>query len=403
VSLVVAILGSVGWTWHRRQVDLQVYLMGAHHVTSPHLYSLFLPGVHLPFTYPPVSTLFFWPLTWFPVGVAGVVWALCNLLALGVVLAVTLLHVRPDARLDGPGVPWAWVLLLLGPAVLLEPVMLDLSFGQINLVLLALVLVDATTHVEVAGRRLPRGWLIGVAGAVKLVPLIFLPFLLLTRQFRAAVTALVSAILCTLAAFVLNPSASAAYWTKYVNDQTRIGTVTYISNQSLEGSLDRLTHHHWSAFAIESVEALAALGGLALAWWAWHRSSTFLAVLIVGDAGLLASPITWAHHMVWVVPVLAWLWWGCDRPRSGRGWALAVATLFYVAPMWIIAHGPQFDAREHGWSLLLGNSFTLAAVVFPLGVALVLWRRRGVPAPVAFPAVAPVGSPSVAPGASPDH
>lgn len=376
-SLVVAALGSLGWTWHRRQVDLQVYLMGAHHLTSAHLYSLFLSGVHLPFTYPPVSTLFFWPLTWFPEGVAGVLWALCNLAALVAVLAATLLHVRPDMRADGPGIPWAWVALLMGPAVLLEPVMLDLSFGQINLVLLALVLVDATTRVEVAGRRLPRGWLIGVAAAVKLVPLIFLPFLVVTRQFRAAANALVSATLCTLVAFAVNPSASAAYWTKYVNDQARIGTVTYVSNQSLEGSLDRLTHHRWSATSMESLEALAALAGVALAWWAWRRSSMFLAVLLVGDAGLLASPITWAHHMVWIVPVLAWLWWGSDRPTSGRAWALGVAALFYVAPMWIIAHGPPFDTHEHGWSLLWGNSFTLAGVFLPLGVGAVLWRRRG--------------------------
>ena len=383
VSLVVALVGSVGWTWHRRQVDFQVYLMGARHLTSPRLYELFLSGVHLPFTYPPASTLFFWPLTWFPVAVAGIVWALFNLTALIVVLAITLLHVRPTSRADVAGVPWRWVWLLLGPAVLLEPVMLDLSFGQINLVLLALVVVDATTRLEVAGRALPRGWLVGVAAAVKLVPLIFIPFFVVTRQFRAAATSIASAALCTLAAFVMNPTASAAYWTKYLNDQARIGTVTYVSNQSLEGALDRLTHHLWSAWSIDSVEVLAALVSVSLAWWAWRSSSTFLAVLIVGNGGLLASPITWAHHMVWVVPALVWLWWGHDRPASGRRWALVGAALFYVAPMWLIAHGPAFDTRERGWSLLWGNSFTLASVAFAVGVAVMLLGRRAGSAPVA--------------------
>ncbi len=376
VSCIVALVGSVGWTWHRRQVDIQVYLMGARHLRSPHLYSLYLPGVHLPFTYPPFSTLFFWPLTLLSTGAAGVVWALVNLGALVVVIAVTLLHVHPELRSNEPHVPWSTVLLLLGPAVLIEPVMLDLSFGQINLVLLALVLVDATTRVQVAGRTLPRGIGIGIAAAIKLVPFIFVPFLIVTRQFRAALTTIVTAGVCTLLAFVANPSASAAFWTKYVNDQSRIGTVTYVSNQSLEGALDRVTHHVWTPHSIQAIELLAALAGLAVAWWAWRVSSTFLAVMVMGDAGLLASPITWAHHMVWIVPVLAWLWWGVDRPRSGRIWAVVVATLFYVAPMWILAHGPAFDTHEHGVALVVDNSFTVAAVGLLVAVAAILTMRR---------------------------
>jgi hypothetical protein len=374
-SLATALVGSVGWTYHRRQVDIQVYLMGARHLRSTHLYSLYLSGVHLPFTYPPFSTLFFWPLSPVPTGVAGVLWAIINFASLGTIIAVTLLQVRPEESEGEARVPWAVVAMLMGPAVLIEPVMLDLSFGQINLVLVALVLVDATTRLTILGRTIPRGIGIGIAAAIKLVPLIFIPFLIVTRQFRAAATSLLTVGVCTLAAFAVNPSASAAFWTKYVNDQARIGTVTYVSNQSLEGALDRVSHHLWSSRAIESVQVLAVLAGLLLAWWTWKVSSTFLAVLIVGDAGLLASPITWAHHMVWIVPVLMWLWWGSDRPASGRWWALGGATLFYLAPMWLLAHGPPFDTHEHGWSLLASNSFTAAAIAMMVGISVHAWRR----------------------------
>ena len=374
-SLAVAVIGSLGWTYHRRQVDLEVYLMGARHLSSPQLYALSLPGVHLPFTYPPFSTLFFWPLTLVPTGVALVLWSLVNLASLGAIVAVTALSVHPERRAHGSGVPWGMVALLLGPAVLVEPVMLDLSFGQINLVLVALVLIDATTRLQVGARTLPRGVGVGLAAAIKLVPLIFVPFLLVTRQFRAAATALVTMALATGAAFAINPSASVAFWTRYVNDQSRIGVVTYVSNQSLEGTLDRVTHHLWSAPSIMTLQALTAGVGLALGWWAWRTSSTLLAVLVVADAGLLASPISWAHHMVWIVPVLMWLWWGSDRPRTARWWAVGGAALFYVAPMWMVAHGPPFDTHEHGWVLVAANSFTLAAVVMLAGVTFSLRRR----------------------------
>jgi hypothetical protein len=80
--------------------------------------------------------------------------------------------------------------------------------------------------------------------------------------------------------------------------------------------------------------------------------------------------------MVWIVPVLMWLWWGSDRPAGARWWALGAATLFYVAPMWILAHGPAFDTHERGWTLLASNSFAMAALVFMVGVAMWLWRRR---------------------------
>jgi alpha-1,2-mannosyltransferase len=376
VSCITAVVGSLGWTYHRRQVDIQVYLMGARHLTSAHLYSLYLAGVHLPFTYPPFSTLFFWPLTLVSTGGAGVIWSLVNLAALGAIIAVTLLHVHPEERGGEPAIAWSQVFMLLGPAVLIEPVMLDLSFGQINLVLVALILIDATTRVRVAGRELPRGIGIGIAAAIKLTPLIFVPFLIVTRQFRAAVTSVVTFGLCSLAAYVVNPTASSAFWTKYVNDQARIGTVTYVSNQSLEGTLDRLTHHVWSTRSMESVEALTALFGLALAWWAWRHSSMFLAVLVVATTGLLVSPISWAHHMVWIVPILMWLWWGRDRPVSGRLWALGGAVLFYVAPMWLLAHGPAFDTHEHGWTLLVANSFTWAALAWLGGIFVVLLRRQ---------------------------
>jgi alpha-1,2-mannosyltransferase len=375
VSILAALAGTLGWTYHRRQVDLEVYLMGARHLRDPQLYHLTLSGVQLPFTYPPFSTLFFWPLGIMSTPVASVVWALVNLVALAVIIAVALLIVRPDERGGSARIPWALVLMLLGPAVLLEPVMLDLSFGQVNLVLVALAFVDMTTHVSLAGRTLPRGIGVGVAAAIKLVPLIFVAFLLVTRQFRAALTAVVTFAACAAVAFVVNASASASFWKEYVNDQARIGRVSYVSNQSVQGAVDRITHHLWNPRAMETLEGLIVVLGVLVAWWAYRSSSVFLAFLVVGVTGLLASPITWAHHMVYVVPVLMWLWWGRDRPAGGRAWALIGAALFYVAPMWLIPHGPRFDMREHGAQLWAGSSFTLASVIFIVGVTAMLAHR----------------------------
>jgi alpha-1,2-mannosyltransferase len=104
-------------------------------------------------------------------------------------------------------------------------------------------------------------------------------------------------------------------------------------------------------------------------------------VLVCATTGLLASPITWAHHLVWIVPVLIWLVWAPDRPAGGRLWALAGAAMFWRAPIWGVPHGSNVELTEHGWQLLEGNSFFLAMVLFMVGVAVLLTVRRAQPGP----------------------
>ena len=60
-----------------------------------------------------------------------------------------------------------------------------LFLGQIELVLMALVAWDLLQP----DRRWWKGVGVGVAAGIKLVPLIFIPYLLLTRRFRQAAVA----------------------------------------------------------------------------------------------------------------------------------------------------------------------------------------------------------------------
>ena len=57
--------------------------------------------------------------------------------------------------------PWA-----LPAALLLEPVRSTLTYGQINALIMALVAFDCLTRAP----RWPRGVLVGVAAALKLLP-----------------------------------------------------------------------------------------------------------------------------------------------------------------------------------------------------------------------------------------
>jgi alpha-1,2-mannosyltransferase len=242
----------------------------------------------------------------------------------------------------------------------------------------------------VGSRRLPRGIGVGIAAAVKLTPLIFIPFLLLTRQFRAAATALGTFLLCSLGTLAIAPHSSWLYWSTEIFDDRRSGNLRYISDQNLASALQRFTGGPVSPLLVGFLAALFAFGGLALAAWAYRTSSPLLAISVCAATGLIISPVSWVHHYVWVVPLLAWLALADDRPRGGRWWALGLAALLWAGPVWWVPD-PQ---TGYGGPLVLlaGNSYFLAMVAFLVLVAALLAHRArsqrptGDPAPMSDPA-----------------
>jgi alpha-1,2-mannosyltransferase len=354
-----------------READFDVYRMGAEHVRGPHLYRERLPGLLLPFTYPPFAAMLFWPFTRFSIRTGQLGWTLFNLVALAGLIGVSLRAVRPDwsnRRI------WSIAVVALFPVLLLNPDVGTLGYGQVNFVIALLVLVDLTVVIRLRSHTMPRGVLVGIAAALKLTPLIFIPFLVLTRQFRAAVTAAVSFVVCTLVAFAVSPHSSWTYWSKEVLDSRRAGNLLYMSDQNLHAALARMTQATPSPAVQDSLTVLIAVGGLALAAWAYRASSPVLGILVGAATGLIISPVSWQHHYVWIVPLLGWLLLGSDRPRGGRWWALGAALLFWAAPIWWVPN------RQRGYGgplvLLVGNSFFLAAVAFLLLVGGLLWSRR---------------------------
>ena len=374
VSAGLAALGAVLQAAGSFQLDINVYLMGARHLFDGRLYLVSLPSPsHLPFTYPPFAALAFGPLALLPSLPAQVVWSLVNVAALFALVWLSVRAARPG--LDRPML-LLWSLMLMTPAYWIEPVHLTFGYGQVNIVLAAMAMYDLTGQARFGRRTLPRGVLVGVAAAVKLTPLVFVPFLFVTRQVRAGCAALAAFVAASGVSALIDPHSSWSFWTKYVTDAKRIGGVAYISNQSVRAVIDRTDHRLVSGGPVTVAGGVVLVLGVALAGWAARESSNLLGVLVCATTGLLVSPITWAHHMVWVVPVLAWLIWAPDRPSGGRVWAALGAGLFWWAPIWSVPNGRNVELHEHGWQLVRGNSFFLAMVTFMVGVVVLLAVRR---------------------------
>lgn len=343
--LAAEVLGIVVFSAAYDSLDFRIYWLGGHVMTDgSRLYRDQLAGHY--FTNTPFMAALFAPLAALPLLLARMLWQLSSLAAFAWACALTV-------RMAGRRIP---LVVAVAAGLLLQPVWQSFFLGQVNLILLGLVLADL--HRVARGR--PAGIGVGIATAIKLTPAVFVVLLLLSRRTKDAVTATATFAVCTLLAYAIAPEASREYWTNTFYDTSRVG-VAYISNQSPYGAMTRVLRGtaevgDWYA----TVPLTVGVCGLAVAaLWA-RRGDWLSATAVTGATGLLVSPISWAHHWVWIVPALAVLL------RNGhRKSALAAYILFAVSPPWWTPHNG--DPREYGFHVLLtplANCYLLAGLSF---------------------------------------
>ena len=360
----LAVAGAVTGACAGALTDLSVYQWGGRAVldgVSP--YAGRDPATDLPFTYPPFAAVLMVPLALLPGWLAAGVWTGASAGALGAMIVV----VRRALGRPSP----AWLVLSMGVAALaLEPVWQNLAFGQVNLLLMLVVLADALHP----GRRW-SGLGLGVAAGVKLTPLV-LVVLLAAAGHRAAAVRAVLAFGATVAVGSVAVPGSASYWTDRLLDPTRVGPLALAHNQSVLGALTRLldatpSTWWWLATAGPLAVAVVLVGAVR-----WRGGDPVLGACLGALAMLIASPVAWSHHWVWAVPVALVL---SERSR----WVTAAWTAVFVTRP--ILWPPWGEGRELRWSPLehvVGNAYLLAALV------VVVWASRWA-ATAAGPAVRP--------------
>ncbi|MFE7776588.1 glycosyltransferase 87 family protein [Streptomyces sp. NPDC057445] len=330
---------------HRNWFDLHVYYGAVDYWTDGgRIYDYLKPGTHYGFTYPPFAALVMLPMTLVGWSSAIAISQLLNILA-----AATVLYICADATIRRERwTRWFAYAVLACLFAWLEPVRDTASYGQVNLLLLALVFADAWLLMSDTARRrrLNRlaGLGIGLAAAIKLTPAIFIVYLLITRRLRAAGVATAVAGGATAIAAWADLEASRAYWTDAMWNTDRVGSLAYVSNQSWQGMLARLSEP-----AAEPSRAVWAVGVLLLlCLWAWRARRAVAAgdelagFALTGITACLVSPVTWVHHLVWLIPALAVLADaglrsapGGERRRRLLFWAGASYVLLCSSIVWL--------------------------------------------------------------------
>jgi alpha-1,2-mannosyltransferase len=323
--------------------DLSIYAAGGAAVRhGTPLYQLrFAFGLR--FTYPPFAALLFAPLSWLPVTAGRVLVSAATVLALPVTSYLVLRLPPWPARLSRDQAAQL-ALAFSAAAIWLEPERTNLKYGQINVLLTLLVLVDLV-WIERDGNHRFGGALIGVAAGIKLTPALFAVYLLATRRYRAAATAGAAFAATVAVAFALVPDDAVRYWDLSFLDPAHVGRIQNVANQSLLGALARVL----GTLSVGPVwlPAAAAAGGaaIALAARAGRAGQAAQAFALCAVTSLLVSPISWSHHWVLAVPALlvavvaAARRWPSRTAVAGLAGVAAVAIAGWAAIIWRVPLG----------------------------------------------------------------
>ena len=371
VALGLYVAEFVRWPAYITQIDLMVYRFGGHRVLQGlDLYSTGIFGSHqvLLFTYTPFAALCFTPLN-----MLSLPW----LRALSLAAAIALLTYsvqRMLAVLDTPRRPQWWTLtaLLVGLCLWLEPVRYSIQLGQINLVILAVVVADLLGPSE----RKWAGVGIGLVAGIKLTPVIFLIYLVLIGHRRAGLVGTAAFLATVVLGFAIIPGDSATYWLggKFDNPQ-RVSPDPTVSS-SVRGLFLRL--HYPTAVATAVALALGLLC-LAVGVLAWRRGHRVLGLSLIGQASAATSPFSWSHHWVWLVPLSVHLGYRGivlgSRRAVGAMWLLCALTAGWLIVLQGKAPMPGLVAWRPGglWNALLPSGYLLVMLIAVIASA--VWLR----------------------------
>jgi alpha-1,2-mannosyltransferase len=256
--------------------------------------------------------------------------------------------------------------------------------------LMALVVADLLPDRPGERRRIPQGWLTGLAASLKLTPLLFVVFFFLIGKRMAALWGVVSfAVFTGIGAIVLFPE-TLDFWGGLAGGDTRTASPLYVGNQSLLGVFYRLgdSSKTTTLLGLGIAGIVALLGAFVGAHW-WRREEKVFAVAIVGLCTNLASPLSWTHHYVWILPLgIAVLSHGVPRwaRYAGGVWFLWVSACL---PLAVLPYGGGRERSYDALQQLVANLGPVLGVVIVVGLAaqLVVESRRvagaAIPAPLA--------------------
>ncbi|MUL46644.1 mannosyltransferase [Mycobacterium sp. CBMA293] len=358
--LAVSSLLSVLTASSTDPIDLHIYVAGGAGLDDPaRLYeAAYVDPAHgtaLPYVYPPFAAVLLHPLHLLPFGLVALGWRI------GVVIALYAC-IRISQHLIGRGDKRAAMLWTAG-VLWLEPIVGNVKHGTIGVFLMLAVIYAAYSS-----RWWVSGLLVGIAAGVKLTPAISGLYFVGERRWRAAIFSAVVFVGTLGVGWLLTGDRVRYFFTEWIG-RDQLFPIAFAYNQSWRAGIARVLGYDPGDGAPLVIAVIAATAVVAAwAWWSLRTADgdRLGRLLVVMMFGLLASPVSWTNHWVWLVPLMVWLLHGPWSDRRGARvlwWLWLAATLLAVPNAlatlqqdWLEISRPWFLA----WAAMVYPALTLA-------------------------------------------
>jgi hypothetical protein len=277
------------------------------------------------YIYPPFFALVLAPLTSFGLLAAARIWLLAVHAAFLVAIAL-ILRIHPELSRSGRR-------LLLLASLGFMPIYLNLKFQQVATVWL--LLVTATLWAALQRRDGVAGGFIALAASLKLTPIFLIPLFARLGRWRIALAG--GALLVALTAVTMLAAPGSWQFFTVVLPRIGLGTANW-DNGSIDGLVSRIVQLSPTLLgaATQPVAKLliALLAAAVIGWTIWcarggpdQAWTLRLSVAALMTALLIASSVTWQHHLVTlllpIATAIAWI--TVRRPGPRYAWWLAAA------------------------------------------------------------------------------
>lgn len=277
-----------------------------------------------PYIYPPLLAYALAPLSLLRLEHAQLIWALLSVTALGVALAASIqgFALPSPAAAESGAERRASLLRAVALAALLVfalPLRSNIAHGQVNLLVLALLVLSVRAHLS--GKDVASGALLALAALIKVTPALFVVLFLARRRYKAALAFAAAAAL--LAAATL-PFGALPAWRTFIERLPEMSYGAHIPglfepavvwNFSPAGLLSRWLPDQRALIKTLCIGTTAALLVLAARLARRPQPSSGDATDTANDEAsavalffpilVLASPLAYVHHVIYVAPAAA--------------------------------------------------------------------------------------------------
>lgn len=252
-------------------------------------------GLDYPNAYPPVSELFFLPLAFLTYHQALTIFTYISFVAIiGSIFLALKIAIKK--------VPWHYFLLFSGMTLLSFPTKFSLGMGQINMIVLFLLLLAVYLETKPKKNSIAAGISMGIAIALKPIFAFFLLFLALKKSWKAIlVSALTVGILIMVTLLIWSPHIWISWYQSGVLpliDYTSPQIYVY-PNQGVFGFLYRIIADSNTRIYLHKAATIFLIP--LAAYLVFKNKDVNLGISFFIITLLLFDLTSWQHHFVWLM------------------------------------------------------------------------------------------------------